>query len=167
MNIARLKQIFLDNIWKAVDSDVTEVMETLAIDKVPKMLGQLQGHIKSDTRIENGRVIARIRCDSPYGRYIEEGTGPAAGHDKYMPPVRVILDWMKHRGIGASQKSVGTRGLATMAHIAYAIRWHIYQHGIKAKPFMAPAAAEGRKLLRPALQGAIHKIKREVRSELG
>jgi len=164
-DMARVRIIFTDRVFRAMD-DITIMMVETAKVNAPKDTAQLIRQIDGKTEIADGKVISKLICTSPYGRFKEEGTGPAAGHDKYMPPVKVILEWMKHRGIGASQKTAGTRGLATMAHIAYAIRWHIYQHGTLPHPFLAPAKAAGVKELYPRLSAALSAAGQELRSEL-
>ncbi len=164
-DMARIRSIFSERVFKAMDNVTIMMVETAKVN-APEDTAQLKRQIDGKTVIEGYKIISKLICTSPYGRFKEVGTGPAAGHDKYMPPVRVILEWMKHRGIGASQKTAGTRGLATMAHIAYAIRWHIYQHGTEAKPFMAPARAAGVKELLPQLQAGLSAAIREARSEL-
>jgi len=65
-----------------------------------------------------------------YSQFIEYGTGPAAGHGQYMPPLEPIMAWVGRKlGFsGDKQKKV-----------AEAIRWKIYQHGEYAHPFARPA----------------------------
>lgn len=157
-NMARVRQVFSEKVFKAMDN-VTIMMVETAHANAPEDQGMLVKQTYGETVISGEKIISRLICASPYGRYKEEGTGPEAGHDKYMPPVRVILEWMKRQGIG-------TDGPASMAHAAYAIRWHIYQHGTKAKPFLAPAKAAGVKELLPQLQAALSASVRELSHEL-
>ena len=74
-----------------------------------------------------------VEFRTSYAGYREFGTGPAAGHGRYMPPVDAIKRWASDK-LGLSGKELD--------RAVGAIRWGIYQHGTEAEPFARPAVAE-------------------------
>lgn len=157
MNISRVKQIMTDKIFKAMDG-IAIKMEAVAITKAPKVIGSLQQHIRSKTELQGSTITAQLICTSPYGKYIEEGTGPAAGHARFFPPPGVLINWLM-RGVGMSEDQAREK--------EFVFRRAIHIHGTKAQPFMEPAKQEALKTLRPKLKDAISTAVREIRSELG
>jgi len=97
-----------------------------AVERCAKDLGDLVANM--DWYVNKAEKFVRNGNKSEHAIYIEKGTGPAAGHGKYMPPKGVLLDWMARQGIPAEAE--------------YAIRWKIYQQGTNPQPFLTPAAEE-------------------------
>lgn len=74
-----------------------------------------------------------VEFRTPYAGYREFGTGPAAGHGRFMPPYEPIKRWCADK-LGLTGKK--------LERAVEAIRWNIYQHGSEAQPFARPATAE-------------------------
>lgn len=108
-------------------------MELEAARLAPKGTSEsgLDKSLTSGAREGGGRVVAFCRCDAPHGRYIEEGTGPAAGHAKYMPPPGALRQWVSRK--------FGIHDPEAVAEVERAVRWKIYMKGTEAQPFMRPA----------------------------
>jgi hypothetical protein len=157
VNTARVRQIFADQVFKAMDG-IAILMEAKAIQEAPKGMGSLQGTIHSKTVVEGSQVTAQLACNSPYGTYLEHGTGPAVGHQKYFPPKGVLVLWMM-RTLGMSREEAEDK--------EFVFRRALHEHGTKAQPFMEPARQMGLKALLPRLKTGISAAVRQVRSELG
>lgn len=106
-------------------------MEGKAITLAPKFQSALVGRIHGYVTVDGPIIRSRLECASPYGKYIEEGTGPAAGHAKYMPPRRALILYVTRK--------MGVTGPASIAHAVRALQWKIYMKGTEAQPFMKPA----------------------------
>ncbi|MEW5763584.1 MAG: hypothetical protein AB1824_01295 [Acidobacteriota bacterium] len=156
--LARFRDALSRRAFAAVDRVALD-MERVAIEKAPKSLGQLQGRIHGKADQEGDVIRATLRCDSPYGRYVEEGTGPAVGHDRYMPPPGALRLWVQRTVRPASTNADAE---ATLTAVENAIRWKIYMKGTRPQPFIAPAAEQGRKAFRAALVGAVRQAVKEA-----
>jgi len=90
----------------------------------------VSGYLRSmiHLNMQDAGLTAEVIAAAMYSEYIENGTGPAAGHKRYMPPPGVLLDWMKKKGIPEDKE--------------FMIRWKIYQKGTKPQPFMKPSWEE-------------------------
>lgn len=157
--VTRFREALTRRAVSAVDRVALD-MERTAIEKAPKSLGQLQGRIHGKAEQEGDLIRAVLRCDSPYGRYVEEGTGPAVGHDRYMPPPGALRLWVQRTVRPASTNADAEEVLDAVEN---AIRWKIYMKGTQPQPFMAPAAEQGRKAFRAALVEAARQAVKEVR----
>lgn len=71
-----------------------------------------------------------IECATPYSEFVEFGAGPAAGHGQFKPPEKPIREWA-HLKLGLNGKKLD--------QAVEAIRWSIYQSGLRAQPFARPA----------------------------
>lgn len=156
MNIPAMRKIFEENIYKAMDR-LALMMEAKAIALAPKALGQLAKHIHSRTEIKGQMIIATLECTAEYGKYLEQGTGPAVGHKKYLPPKGALQTWV-NRILGAKEEDIDKT--------EDAVRWHIYHYGTKPQPFMTPAAEYGAQQIKQVLKDGIANAIKEIRSEL-
>jgi hypothetical protein len=71
-----------------------------------------------------------VECRTIYSEFIEFGAGPAAGHARFMPPLKPILEW--------TQRKLGLKG-EQAKRAAEGIRWAIYRSGTRPQPFARPA----------------------------
>jgi len=85
------------------------------------------GHLRDtiDSLPINNWLGGKIGTNTDYAEYIEHGTGPAAGHQRYFPPPGSLIYWMKRKGIPEN--------------LEYVIRRSIFLKGTKPKPFLYPA----------------------------
>lgn len=118
---------------------------------------QMRQYISSDLG-----VVADVIVAVDYAAFIEYGTGPLGkqmnlfggplpdgyvhGSGGKFPPMKLILAWVKRKGIG------GQRG-ETPEQIAYLIARKIARVGIAAKPFVWPAYME----VKPQWENAMQK----------
>lgn len=84
------------------------------------------------TRFVGDGLTAAVGSDAKSARWVEEGTGPAAGHDRYFPPPDALLPWMSRHGITPKPGQ-------TDMDVAWSIARAIYRKGIKGRPFLEPA----------------------------
>lgn len=112
-------------------------MEAKAVALAPKGASApgLRNEIHGQAVQTSDTIKASLVCTSPYGKYLEFGTGPAAGHARYMPPPGVLRQWI--------ERKLGLSGEAAAAAEG-AIRWKIYLKGTEPQPFMKPAFDIGR-----------------------
>lgn len=134
-------------------------MEAEAIQAAPKSLGDMARAIHSSASMDGAILRVRLVCPSPYAKYIEEGTGPAVGHQKYMPPPGALALWVKRTLAPPAPK--GDQEAALKA-VENAVRWKIYMKGTKPQPFMRPALATGRKVLKRGLIAGVKAAAAEV-----
>ncbi len=156
--IARLKAAITRHVLAAADKTALQ-MEAVAVDRAPKSLGQLASRIHGSARQEGALIRAHLECDSPYGRYQEEGTGPAVGHQRYMPPPGALRLWVQRSLRPAAVKGDEARVIEAVEN---SVRWAIYMKGTKAHPFMTPASESGRKTWKRDLAAACKAGAREV-----
>jgi hypothetical protein len=139
-------------VLKAADTAAL-TMEREAIRKAPQGVSEpgINKGIHSEAKEAGGVITARCFCDSPHGAYLEFGTGPAAGHAKYMPPPGALRQWVSRK--------LGIQGEDAIADVERAIRWKIYAKGTEAQPFMGPAyqkvAPKWKGMLVSAIRGAL------------
>lgn len=128
-------------------------MERSAIRNAPKGVSEpgIDKSIHSEAKEANGVIVARCFCDAPHGAFLEYGTGPAAGHAKYMPPPGALRQWVLRK--------LGIRDEEAIADVERAVRWKIYMKGTEAQPFMHPAyqavAPKWRGMLVASIRGAL------------
>lgn len=87
------------------------------------------------TTFSGGALTAEIGSTQKTAVWIEQGTGPAAGHAKYFPPPDALLPWMSRHGITPKKGE-------TQMGIAWMIARSIYNKGTKPSPFLGPAFDE-------------------------
>jgi hypothetical protein len=96
--------------------------------------------------LPDGIVGFESRADVRHAVYVEEGTGPAAGHAKYFPDPDALLAVLRQsprsRGYKWAKKGSKKRGGQDVELRRRSRAWamSIYARGTKAHPFMAPAA---------------------------
>ena len=155
MNVAALKASIAQKVLAFADRTAL-VMEAGAIEAAPKGASApgLRNQIHGQATLEGDVVRVRLVCTSPYGKYVEEGTGPAVGHKKYMPPPDVLRQW--------AQRKLGISDQEELDKAVSAIRWKIYMKGTEPKPFLHPAWAKGRKGWKRGVQGAVLQAIKEM-----
>lgn len=89
-----------------------------------------------------------IEYRTPHSKYVEFGTGPAAGHAPYMPPIEPILEWV--------QKKFGYSGKKAM-RVARAVQFNILLSGTAAHPFARPAVSDCTLVIRQLVEEGIEK----------
>jgi hypothetical protein len=156
--MAILRQAITRNMLREADGAAL-AMEGAAISKAPKSLGQLQGRIHGFVVQEGQTVRAKLTCDSPYGKYVEEGTGPAVGHGRYMPPKGALRLWVQRTL--QPDAAAGDEENAIEA-VETAVRWKIYMKGTKPNPFLRPAYLAERKKWKARVTRAVRAGIREA-----
>ena len=90
---------------------------------------EMQASIEHRVRRDGGSPIeVLVGPTAEHTEYVHDGTGPAAGNDRYMPPEGVLRDWIVERGFAS--------GLGSLDEREDLLRWHIYQHGTQPNPFL-------------------------------
>lgn len=89
---------------------------------------KMQASIESVTRLDEGELEVLVGPTIHYAEYVHDGTGPAAGNDRYFPPPSALINWVQKRGFAA--------GEGTPEERAKLLAWHIYQHGTEPNPFL-------------------------------
>lgn len=107
-----------------------------------------------------------------YWKYLEEGTGPKAGHGayKYPPPFKVIHQWVKEKPIIPWSDKLRTIPLnQAQKAMAAMIRWSIYKHGTKPLHLLEKSLGDQQALLekcREAIGQDIEDYARQVIDEV-
>jgi hypothetical protein len=156
--MARIRSAVTAKVFAAADT-VALRMEAKAVQAAPKSLGQLAARIHGRAIQEGSLIRARLECDSPYGRYVEEGTGPAVGHQRYMPPPGALRLWVQRTLRPPAVKGDEARVIEAVER---AVRWAIYLRGTRPQPFMGPAAEAGRAIWRRELVAGVKAGVREA-----
>lgn len=154
MNAMALRSALEREILRAADRAALD-MEAKAITMAPKGTSEagIDKSIHGVGIMTGTTVRARLTCTAPHGRFIEEGTGPAVGHKKYMPPPDVLRQWI--------QRKLGLEG-EELDRAEGSIRWAIREHGTKPQPFMKPAFDLIKKEWRNRLKAAVRVAARSV-----
>lgn len=81
-------------------------------------------------------IVGTVRVK--HAKYIEDGTGPLAGHARYRapPPVSALLDWVRR-----NRRSLGVT-MSGLYGAARAVAMKLFRVGTKPHPFMKPAVRE-------------------------
>lgn len=121
-------------------------------ENAPVDRGRLRSSVQLRQYVSNDLgVVADVLVAVDYAAFIEYGTGPLGrqmhlfggplpegyvhGSGGKFPPIKLILEWVKRKGI------TGARG-ESPEQIAYLIARKIARQGIAAKPFVWPAYME-------------------------
>lgn len=148
----------------AVQQGAGEIVSEAKI-RAPKSLSNL---VNSIIAAPAGELAWVARAGSAHAVAVEQGTGPAAGKDKYYPNPDSLLQYLmttpKARGFGRWKRSDRGRLEQEMGMVrrAQAFAWWIYQHGTKAQPFMAPAAEAKRDRCTELVRASVSKGLLEV-----
>lgn len=89
---------------------------------------QMQASIRSVVDASGESLGFLLGPTAEYAVYVHEGTGPAVGESKYLPPEGVLRDWIVERGFAS--------GHGTLDEREDLLRWHIYHEGTRPNPFM-------------------------------
>lgn len=152
------------HIGGAVQRGAGEIV-TEAKRRAPKSLSNL---VNSIMAAPSGELAWMARAGTEHAAYVEYGTGPAAGQEKYYPNPDNLLQYLmttpKARGFKRFKRSERGRLEQEMVMVrrAQAFAWWIYQHGTKAQPFMAPAAEMKRGACEVYIRQAVDRGIREV-----
>ncbi len=117
--------------------------------RAPKSLSNLVNSIIVGPIDDLSYVVA---AGSAHAAYVEAGSGPAAGQEKYYPNPDNLLQYLmtspRARGFERFKRSDLGRLEQEMSLVrrAQSFAWWIYQHGTRAQPFMQPAAEAKRRL---------------------
>lgn len=96
--------------------------------------------------LPEGKIGHESRASVKYAAWVEEGTGPAAGHARYYPDPDALLAVLRHsprsRGYKWARKGSKKRGTQDVELWLRSRAWamSIYARGTRPHPFMAPAA---------------------------
>lgn len=96
--------------------------------------------------LPEGNIGHESRASVKYAAWVEEGTGPAAGHARYYPNQDALLAVLRNsprsRGYKWARKGSKKRARQDEELIQRSRAWalSIFVHGTKPHPFMAPAA---------------------------
>jgi len=73
-----------------------------------------------------------------YAKFVENGTGPLAGHAKYRapPPVSALIDWVRR-----NRRSLVVKP-SDLVGAAWALAMKLFRVGTRPHPFMFPAARD-------------------------
>ena len=112
------------------------------------LYGALRNSIMTFTArgLPDGTVGAESRATVKYAAYVEDGTGPAAGHRPYYPNPDVLLQVLRSsprsRGYKWAKKGSKKRGGQELELWLRSRAWAmaIFAKGTKPYPFMRPAA---------------------------
>ena len=134
----------------------------------PSNIGKLRQSIRTQ---EEKRADFKIIVGSPYGAFLEFGTGKKVSVPAEMKAIaiqfkgkktgtfdefiRSLLDWIKQKGITGSysvktkrrskaKNSFGESNSGEDERIAFAIAMSILRNGIKPQPYLYPAFVKGR-----------------------
>lgn len=133
-----------------IDGGVAAGANAVAVEAkslAPKSLSQL---VNSIIAAQVAPMDWEVKAGVLHAEYVESGTGPAAGREKYYPnPDNLLAYLMTHPKARRFERwKRSDRGRLeqemTLVRRAQAFAWWIYQHGTKAQPFMAPAADKKR-----------------------
>ena len=119
------------------------VVAVAARKKAPALFGTLAQSILAVREESLQRVV---RSGVKYARYVEEGTGPAAGHARYYPNPDALVEVLRaspnSRGYKWAKKGSKKRGGQDVELWLRSRAWAmaIYAKGTRPHPFMGPAA---------------------------
>lgn len=156
----RMRQMVDDALWRGGE-EVAREARTLA----PKLFSTLTNSIIVRREFP---LYVRVSSGVNYARAVEEGTGPAAGRARYYPNPDSLQQYILHspkmRGHKWAKPGSTKRGAQELDiwFRSRALAWHIYHHGTKPQPFMAPAAEAKRSRVIELVNAAVYQGVREV-----
>ena len=123
--------------------------------KAPTLFSTLKESINAVREESLQRVVrsdakSNTKSGVKYARYVEEGTGPAAGHARYYPNPDALLEVLRaspsSRGYKWAKKGSRKRGGQDVELWLRSRAWAmaIYARGTRPHPFMRPALEENR-----------------------
>jgi HK97 gp10 family phage protein len=155
--IQRALQIFEQVMGRALDAAGARTAREMRA-RAPKWLTTLTNSIRMSAPAPLVRVIAP---GVDYARYVDEGTGPAAGRARYRtePPVDALIPWIKDHfaQAGAARRQLRWAKAGSQArddqesevrYRAGALARHLRQYGSKPQPFVLPTV----KAMQPQVQ---------------
>lgn len=118
-----------------------------------------RGTLAKSLSVDRSRIdelIVRVWTNAPHAAPIEYGAGPSGETptSKFMPPEEPIRGWC--------QRKLGLRG-KELDRATGAIRWHIYNTGLRPRPFMRPAANWAETQLRTVMGDELERIPTRMR----
>lgn len=137
-------------VERHVEAGLDWASAVVAVDarkKAPALFGTLAQSILA---VREEALQRTVRAGLRYARYVEEGTGPAAGHARYYPNPDALLDVLRaspaSRGYKWAKKGSRKRGTQEVELWLRSRAWamSIFVHGTKPHPFMVPALQENR-----------------------
>lgn len=150
-----------DVVERHVDGSLARGAKEVAAEakgRAPKSLSNLANSVIFG---KIGPLAYEVRPGVDYAPWVEHGSGPAAGHDRYYPNPDNLLVYIstspKARGFERWSRSARGRLEQEMAlaRRAQAFAWWIYQHGTRPQPFMAPAAEAKRSACEDFVRSAV------------
>lgn len=127
----------------------------------------LFGTLKASIRpVKSGRFERTVAPGVIYARYLEEGTGPAAGRAAYFPSPDVLMVYVATRARRASLAArPGRKALHPVEEIkarAWALARSIAKRGTRPHPFVRPTARTMAPCVRELLEGAVRNALKEI-----
>lgn len=152
---------------RQVDAAIGFAMDRIGLEGVrvmrreaPKFQSVLTNSIHAERSGPHGVTIAP---GVKYADYVNDGTGPAAGRQPYMPNIENLLPWVKARA-GVSFRNTRAGGAARSAQYdvirdrAWALARYIQRHGTKPNPFVERTAAVMEKRAPEILEAQLAKL---------
>lgn len=157
-----------DRLRQAVDTALArgaEEMARAARAQAPKSLSTLTQSIRVD-KVED--LHYTVTPGVNYARFVEEGTGPAAGQPRYYPNPDNLRQYLettpRARGFEWAKRGSGKREAQRydLWHRSRAFAWWIYQHGTRAQPFMRPAFDATAERVRALVEASLSRAATEI-----
>ena len=140
---------------KRIVKEVANEIHTQALRNISKYklydLGDLQ---RGEYKVPDGDDYI-VGNEAPHAAPVNDGSGPAVGHQAFCPPIEPLLDWARRniavsgRGSkktytirgekGRRAKKGPTEEMAEVLRIARAIQFNIMKHGQQPRPFFDDA----------------------------
>lgn len=95
--------------------------------------------ISVQVTVDDKSFVASLRMNK-YWEYLEEGTGPARGRDKYWPPPSAIAKWIEIKPVLPRPDGAGR--IPTVKQLTYLIGRKIHDKGIRGTHDLAKARDE-------------------------
>lgn len=141
-------EVMTRNIEAQLEAGAQMIARTAKRNASQRMLF---GNLTNSIVVERvGELHFRVQTGVNHARAVEEGTGPAAGRQRYFPNVQSLEQHIRQsrhmRGFNTWSRSKRKRATQERAirDRAWGLAWHILDKGTKAYPYMAPSAEEHR-----------------------
>lgn len=143
----------LAHIPAEMDKQLNSALDRAALETAREMRRaaaerDVFGTLKNSIWIEKRALERFITPSVNYARFVEEGTGPAAGKARYFPNPDNLLQFLRQspraRGYSWARKGSAKRGGQELElwFRSRAMAMSIYMKGTKPHPFVAPTAAK-------------------------